>query len=71
MTDEPADESQRGEVRACVRAAEADCLLLYRLLPGLNRWNGPAGWAFGLRVEGLRERIESAHAALAAAEAAL
>ncbi|AYG03520.1 hypothetical protein [Gryllotalpicola protaetiae] len=71
MTDVAADAQQRGEVRARVRAAGADCLLLRRLLPELNTWSGPAGWAFGLRVEGLRERIESAHAALVAAEAGL
>jgi hypothetical protein len=73
MTVVPVDESasERAAVRARVRAAEADCLLLYALLPGVQAWNGPASRAFGLRIAGLRERIEAAHAALAAAEAEL
>lgn len=70
MTDLPAGPtaSQRAAARARVRAAEDDCLLLYRLLPGRLGWSGPASWAFGLRVEGLRERIDAASAALSAAE---
>ncbi|GAA4162315.1 hypothetical protein GCM10022286_21090 [Gryllotalpicola daejeonensis] len=70
MTALPAEltEPQRATARACVRAAETDCLQLFRLLPALHDWSGPARWAFGLRVERLRARIAAAAAALAAAE---
>lgn len=76
MTGLPTDAAQhdapeRTEVHARVRAAEGDCLLLHRLIPDAGAWSGPAEWAFGLRVEGLRERIEAAYAALSAAEAEL
>lgn len=64
-------ETERAALRERLRAAEDDCLVLYRLLPGLHAWSGPAGWAFGLRVTALRARIEAAHTALVAAEAQL
>lgn len=64
---EPTD-PRRAAARAYVRAAESDCLQLYRLLPAPRDWSGPASVAFGLRIEGLRARIEAASAALAAAE---
>ncbi|GAA4169155.1 hypothetical protein GCM10022287_05330 [Gryllotalpicola koreensis] len=63
--------TERAAVRAHLRAAEADCLLLYRLLPAVPGWSGAASWAFGLRLAELRARVAAAHAALAAAEAAL
>ncbi|GAA4189565.1 hypothetical protein GCM10022288_17600 [Gryllotalpicola kribbensis] len=64
-------ERQRAALRARVRAAEAELLPVYRLLPDRGLWAGPAGWAFRLRIDGLRERIDAAWAALAAAEAEL
>jgi hypothetical protein len=70
MTEFPADTRalQRAAARARLRDAEADCLQLHRLLPGRVGWWGPASRAFGLRVDELRERIDAASAALAAAE---
>jgi len=65
------DALQRAAAREELRAAYASCAELRLLLPREQSWDGLAGQAFRLRVATLSDRLETAVAALAAAEAAL
>lgn len=73
MTELPSDEAalRRASVLAAVNAVEAACGGLCLLLPVEQTWRGPASVAFRLRVAGLRDHVDRALDALAAARAML
>jgi hypothetical protein len=64
-------EADRAAVRAELQSATAACRLLQLLLPVEQPWRGAASSVFRLRLDGVRERLDAAVAALCAAEAQL